>query len=149
MWGHEYVITSLLENAVSWSIIKERGRPQRANLQPTLIQGHAPCLSGRRPSSALHHFGLSLLSHPSLPFSVLFSSHSSLPFFPSYFSSILFPSLYLSFLSSLPILSSSSLLLFSLSSPVLSPPPERWRRRRRERDKREGGSERERERERE
>ena len=92
---------------------------------------------------------LSLLSHPSLPFSVLFSSHSSLPFFPSYFSSILFPSLYLSFLSSLPILSRSSLLLFSLSSPVLSPPPERWRRRRRERDKREGGSERERERVRE
>ena len=22
-----------------------------------LIQGHAPCLSGRRPSSAVHHFG--------------------------------------------------------------------------------------------
>jgi hypothetical protein len=26
------VITSLLENAVSWKIIKERDKPQRANL---------------------------------------------------------------------------------------------------------------------
>ena len=66
---------------------------------------------------------LSLLSHPSLPFSVLFSSHSSLPFLPSYFSSILFPSLYLSFLSSLPILSRSSLLLSSL--PTFSRPLQR------------------------
>ena len=107
----------------------------------------SPCLS-RAPLFRRSSL-LSLLSHPSLPVSVLFSSHSSLPFLPSYFSSILFPSLYLSFLSSLPIFSRSSLLHFSLSSPVLSPPPERWRRRRRERDKREGGSERERERVRE
>ena len=109
----------------------------------------SPCLS-RDP--LFRRFSLlSLLSHPSLPVSVLFSSHSSLPFLPSYFSSILFPSLYLSFLSSLPILSRSSLLLFSLSSPVLSPPPERWRKRRRERETRgrEKARERERERERE
>jgi hypothetical protein len=66
---------------------------------------------------------------------LIFHPSSSLPYTCLFFPLFLF--------------SRSSLLLFSLSSPVLSPPPERWRRRRRERDKREGGSERESERERE
>ena len=36
----------------------KRGRPPIGDYpQPTLIHGHAPCLSGRRPSSAVHHFG--------------------------------------------------------------------------------------------
>ena len=56
MWGHEYVITSLLENVVSWKI-NEGGRRSEAYPQSTLIHGHALCLSGRRPSSAVHHFG--------------------------------------------------------------------------------------------
>ncbi len=45
------VISSLLENAVSWKI-KRGGVPSTH-----LIHGHAPCLSGRRFSSAVHHFG--------------------------------------------------------------------------------------------
>jgi hypothetical protein len=56
VWGHEYVITSLLENAVSWKKLK-RGEPHRRFTSPTLIHGYALCLSGRRPSSAVHHFG--------------------------------------------------------------------------------------------
>ena len=50
------VTKSLLENVVSWKI--KRGGPHPSGYpQPTLIHGHAPCLSGRRPSSAVHHFG--------------------------------------------------------------------------------------------
>ena len=56
VWGHEYVITSLLENAVSWKT-KRGGPPSVVVLSTYLIQSHAPCLSGRRPSSAVHHFG--------------------------------------------------------------------------------------------
>ena len=37
--------------------INEGGRRSEAHLQPTLIHGHVLCLSGRRPSSAVHHFG--------------------------------------------------------------------------------------------
>ena len=55
-WGHEYVITSLLENAVSWKI-NEAASHRGGSPQPTLIHGHALCLCGRRPSSAVHHFG--------------------------------------------------------------------------------------------
>jgi len=59
LWGHEqyeYVITSLLENVVSWKI-KRGGPPSVGIPSSTLIHGHALCLSGRRPSSAVHHFG--------------------------------------------------------------------------------------------
>ncbi len=56
-WGHEYVITSLLENAVILETIKQKGSLRWRPPSPTLIHGHAPCLSGRRPSSAVHHFG--------------------------------------------------------------------------------------------
>ena len=56
LWVHEYVITCLLENAVSWKI-KRRRPPIGGSPSPTLIHGHAPCLSGRRPSSVVHQFG--------------------------------------------------------------------------------------------
>jgi hypothetical protein len=55
-WGHEYVITSLLENAVILETIKKEGSLHRRPLHSTLIRGYAPCLPGRRPSSAVHHF---------------------------------------------------------------------------------------------
>jgi hypothetical protein len=36
---------------------KTRWPPSVGVPSSTLINGHAPCLSGRRPSSAVHHFG--------------------------------------------------------------------------------------------
>ena len=51
LWVHEYVITCLLENAVSWKI-NDGGRQSEAYPLPTLIHGHAPCLSGKRHSRA-------------------------------------------------------------------------------------------------
>ena len=101
----------------------------------------SPCLS-RAPLFRRSSL-LSLLSHPSLPVSVLFSSHSSLPFLPSYFSSILFPSLYLSFLSSLPILSLFSASFLPFLASTLAPSREmEEEEEERERQERKGGSER-------
>jgi hypothetical protein len=57
-WGDKYVITSLLENDVILETIKKRGEPPLEATSPTLIHGHTPCLSGRSPSSAVHHFGV-------------------------------------------------------------------------------------------
>jgi hypothetical protein len=55
VWGHEYVITSLLANAIFVENQKPGGLPQEAHLPPTLIHGYEPCLCGIRPSSAVHH----------------------------------------------------------------------------------------------
>ena len=52
------MITSLLENAVILETIKKEGSLRWRPPSPTLIHGHAPGLSGRRPSSAVHHFGV-------------------------------------------------------------------------------------------
>jgi len=60
------VITSLLENVVILETIKKRGELPLGATSLTFIQGHAPCLSGRRPSSAVHHFGRRVDS-PSAP----------------------------------------------------------------------------------
>jgi len=56
-WGHEYVITSLLENAVILETIKkERGASVGGHLRPTLIQAtRHVCLGGAlaRPCTIL------------------------------------------------------------------------------------------------
>jgi hypothetical protein len=51
------VTTSLLENAVILETNKTRRPPSVGVPSTYLIHSHAPCLSGRRPSSAVHHFG--------------------------------------------------------------------------------------------
>jgi hypothetical protein len=48
MWGHGYVITSLLNIAVS---------RESNEVVPNLIRSHAPRLPGRSPSSVVHLFG--------------------------------------------------------------------------------------------
>jgi hypothetical protein len=56
VWGHEYVITSLLEIPVLDN--KKEVSPFRWGYsRPNLIRSHAQRLSGTRPSSAVHHFG--------------------------------------------------------------------------------------------
>ena len=72
----------------------------------------SPCLS-RAPLFRRSSL-LSLLSHPSLPFSVLFSSQSSLPFLPSLLIVIFHPS------SSLPCTCLFAQLLYRSSLPILS-----------------------------
>ena len=49
--------TSLLENAVILETIKKEGTLRWRHLTYPHSKAHAPCLSGRRPSSAVHHFG--------------------------------------------------------------------------------------------
>ncbi len=49
------------ECAVILETIRKEGSLHRRLPHSTLIRGHAPCLPGRRPSSAVHHFGLTLL----------------------------------------------------------------------------------------
>ena len=56
-WGHEYVTTSLLENAVILETIKKEGPSVGGHLTYPHSKAHVPCLSGRRPSSAVHQFG--------------------------------------------------------------------------------------------
>ena len=47
-WGHEYVITSLLENAVSWKI-NEGGRQSEATLNlPSSTPTRHVCLGGAK-----------------------------------------------------------------------------------------------------
>ena len=61
MWGHEYAITSLLENAVSWKV-NEGGRQSETTLNlPTSTATRHVCL-GRRPSSAVYHFGARVIT---------------------------------------------------------------------------------------
>ncbi len=61
MWGHEYVITSLLEIAVKE---KNEAAPISWGYPSSyLIHGHASCLPGRSTSSAVHHFGSEIIKH--------------------------------------------------------------------------------------
>jgi len=137
--AHEHAQEKRLAVAAPRTLLNHQLSPLHWDPKPLQILRPSACTpttnSPSRDCSAS-----SLRPNLILPFYTLGRAHSPLcsglsPLPPvssdCYFSSILFPSLYLSFLSSLPILSRSSLLLFSLFSPVLSPPPERWRRRRR------------------